>query len=208
MAMERDPKGDAAGREPTTWVTLREASVQSGVSISALRKWYRADKIRSRLDAGPNGRRRLVDLEEVLARTQRPTGEEIVPSPSSSDAMVVPPGTLLVPSDAWEKTLVQLGDLHQADRELAEARERAAKAETERDFLRERLRELQRRIEHLQALVQNVESNRITQTDEGSAMSGDRINESHVEDVEIEWRKESSEKAPDRGFRWSWRGRS
>ena len=38
--------------------------------------------------------------------------------------------------------LDQLGNLHQAGQELAEARERAAKAETEATFLRERLAEL------------------------------------------------------------------
>ncbi len=55
---------------------------------------------------------------------------------------VAPPGTMLVPVDAWDKMLVQLGNLHQAGQELAEARERAAKAETEVRFLRERLADL------------------------------------------------------------------
>lgn len=38
--------------------------------------------------------------------------------------------------------LDQLGNLHEAGRELAEARERAARAETEAAFLRERLADL------------------------------------------------------------------
>jgi hypothetical protein len=37
---------------------------------------------------------------------------------------------------------MQLGNLHKAGQELAEARERAARAETEATFLRERLAEL------------------------------------------------------------------
>lgn len=49
---------------------------------------------------------------------------------------------MLVPRDTWEKILTQLGHLHQAGQELAEARERAARAETEAAFLRERLGEL------------------------------------------------------------------
>jgi hypothetical protein len=49
---------------------------------------------------------------------------------------------MLVPIDAWDKMLIQLGNLHQAGQELAEARERAARAETEATFLRERLAEL------------------------------------------------------------------
>ena len=53
-----------------------------------------------------------------------------------------PPGTMLVPVDAWNKMLAQLGNLHEAGQALAEARERAAKAETEAEFLRERLQEM------------------------------------------------------------------
>ena len=49
---------------------------------------------------------------------------------------------MIVPIEAWEKMLIQLGNLHEAGQQLAEARERAAKAETEAGFLRERLAEL------------------------------------------------------------------
>jgi len=49
---------------------------------------------------------------------------------------------MLVPIDAWDKMLIQLGNLHQAGEQLADARERAAKAETEAKFLKERLTEL------------------------------------------------------------------
>jgi hypothetical protein len=53
-----------------------------------------------------------------------------------------PTGTMIVPVDAWNKMLTQLGNLHEAGQQLAEARERAAKAETEAAFLRERLAEM------------------------------------------------------------------
>ena len=49
--------------------------------------------------------------------------------------------------DAWNKMLNQLGNLHEAGQQLAEARERAAKAETEVRFLRERLAELRQQKE-------------------------------------------------------------
>ncbi len=55
--------------------------------------------------------------------------------------------TMIVPIDAWNKMLNQLGNLHEAGQQLAEARERAAKAETEALFLRERLTELRARDE-------------------------------------------------------------
>jgi len=52
------------------------------------------------------------------------------------------PDTMIVPVDAWNKMLNQLGNLHEAGQQLAEARERAGKAETEAKFLRERLAEM------------------------------------------------------------------
>ena len=54
---------------------------------------------------------------------------------------------MLVPLDAWTKVLNQLGNLHEAGQQLAEARERAAKAETEAAFLRERLAELRSQLD-------------------------------------------------------------
>ena len=54
---------------------------------------------------------------------------------------------MLVPIDEWRRLLNQLGNLHEAGQQLAEARERAAKAETEAQFLKERVRELRTRLE-------------------------------------------------------------
>jgi len=62
------------------------------------------------------------------------------PTPQATTDTDVP--TMLVPVDAWNKMLTQLGNLHEAGQQLAEARERAAKAETEATFLRERLVEM------------------------------------------------------------------
>lgn len=63
------------------------------------------------------------------------------PAPQAPEPQA-PPGTMIVPIDAWNKMLGQLGNLHEAGQQLAEARERAAKAETEAEFLRRRLAEL------------------------------------------------------------------
>ncbi len=43
----------------------------------------------------------------------------------------------------------QLGNLHEAGQQLAEARERAARAETEARFLRERLADVRREMEEI-----------------------------------------------------------
>jgi len=47
---------------------------------------------------------------------------------------------LIVPLEAWQTVLNQLGNLHEANQLMAEARERAAKAEAEAEFLREKLK--------------------------------------------------------------------
>ena len=52
------------------------------------------------------------------------------------------PGQMMVPIDAWTRILEQVGHVHEAGQQLADARERAARAETENDFLKEQLRDL------------------------------------------------------------------
>ena len=66
--------------------------------------------------------------------------------------------TMIVPIDAWNKMLNQLGNLHEAGQQLAEARERAGKAETEAKFLRERLAEMRERSQQLTADSQQPEA--------------------------------------------------
>lgn len=60
------------------------------------------------------------------------------PHPTSEQAAAEPEG-VLVPAETWTRVLEQLGHLHEAGRELAEARERAARAETQVEFLRQQL---------------------------------------------------------------------
>ena len=134
--------GQAGGER---WVTLREASEAAGVSVSALRKAYREERIDSRLEPGPHGEQRIVELGQVLERMGR--GRAPQPAAVRAAEVTAPPGTMLVPQEAWERVLSQLGHLHDAGQQLAEARERAAKAETEAAFLRERLAELRARLE-------------------------------------------------------------
>lgn len=51
-----------------TWVTIAEAEAAAGVSRSALRAWYRAEEIPSRVVPGRHGPTRLVPLDAVVAR--------------------------------------------------------------------------------------------------------------------------------------------
>jgi hypothetical protein len=131
------------------WMTLRQASDAAGIPLSRLRTWVKKGRVPTALEEFPHGTRRIVPLDAVRARARQldqpvveepPTGSPEIPELAA--APETPPGTMLVPIAAWDKMLIQLGNLHQAGQELAEARERAARAETEAAFLRERLAEL------------------------------------------------------------------
>ena len=139
---------------PRDWVTLREASDVTGIPIGTLRKWARREAIPSRLESDGGHNVRLVHLPDVLTRA-RELGRDLTPKPAATTEPEEPsyeavdrrppptvPDTMIVPIDAWNKMITQLGNLHEAGQQLAEARERAGKAETEARFLRERLAEL------------------------------------------------------------------
>ena len=143
-----EPSGSATEAPAGAWVTLRQAHDRTGIPLDRLRVWARKGRVPSRMVDGPDGNRvRLVALDEVRAHAARlgATGARTVVDVRDHDApgvSAVPEGSLLVPLEAWDKMLTQLGHLHEAGQQLAEARERAAKAETEAAFLRERLAEL------------------------------------------------------------------
>jgi len=145
-----------AGQEGN-WVTLREAEAETGIPVNTLRKWIRRADLPSYLEADGDLALRMVDLDAVIARAGE-LGRDIVPASESETDTVesaaptsetapaadppqetLPPDTMIVPVDAWNKMLNQLGNLHEAGQQLAEARERAAKAETEAKFLRVQL---------------------------------------------------------------------
>lgn len=143
------PEGEAEATPPVSegWITLREAEARYGVAIGTIRKWYGKGAISSREEVGPYGPQRLVLASEVEERAGALRGRER-PAEALAGASPTPTsGGVLVPLDAWETMMMQLGNLHQAGQDLAEARERAAKAETEAEFLRERVRELRSQVE-------------------------------------------------------------
>lgn len=86
-------------------------------------------------------------VEFGSSRTPRPTPTpppapdqphaepEPTPPPPPADAV-------LVPLDQWNRIIGQLGNIHEAGQQLADARERAARAEVENQFLKERIRDL------------------------------------------------------------------
>lgn len=130
--------------EPSTddRITLREAEHRFGVRVSTLRGWSRRGSIDAVLTSGPHGEQWMVTPESVAHHLSRKSP----PTASVSRTRTAGPSndgsSMLVPRDAWDKLMDQLGNLHEAGMELASARERAAKAETEATFLRERLTEM------------------------------------------------------------------
>lgn len=63
------------------------------------------------------------------------------PNPTGADGFAQHGGSMVVPLDTWTRILEQVGNVHEAGQQLADARERAARAETENTFLREQLTE-------------------------------------------------------------------
>ncbi len=131
-------------------IPLREASHQFGVSVSTLRSWSRDGKV----DAITTEGRWMVTPGSVAARlSERHSGRSRYTRRKTTRAGRSGPSadgtTMLVPRDAWDKLMDQLGNLHEAGQMLAEARERAAKAETEAVFLRERLGEMRQERDRL-----------------------------------------------------------
>ena len=144
--------------ESAVWVTLKEASDATGIPVGTLGSWARRGTVDSYLEGNGGRKLRIVDLNAVrgrahdLGRPLAPVPIRVVDPADASPAeqrSTAPPALgggdqemMMVPLDAWNKVLNQLGNLHEAGQQLAEARERAAKAETEAVFLRERLADL------------------------------------------------------------------
>jgi hypothetical protein len=163
------------------WMTLKEAEAATNIPSNTIRKWVRKDGVDSYLESDGQMALRMVDLDSVLARAKKlgrtvaeaettepgatePEAEKATEDgPRTADQesgpeLAQPPGTMLVPIDAWNKMLNQLGNLHEAGQQLAEARERAAKAETESMFLRERLAEMRQMTSDLRPQTSDAEA--------------------------------------------------
>ena len=76
------------------------------------------------------------DNKKIESDEQNQTNED----DHSEELQASDENNLIVPLEAWQTVLNQLGNLHEANQLMAEARERAAKAEAEAEFLREKLK--------------------------------------------------------------------
>jgi hypothetical protein len=195
---------DGSGRTPSrrtepsdgsgTWVTLRGAAEQAGVSVSKVRGLYRAGRVRSRKPADwthkESTERHVVTvvLEDVLAQLGSARRETGALDPPPSNDVRTPTATAIDP-DEWSRITAQLEELRRTRDEVAAARERAARAEEERDTLEETLGEIQPRLERLERLSAAVDSTGSSAGD-GNSADGVMIPDP---DVEVEWTVEEPE---------------
>ncbi len=142
----RPSRRAAPASAPEGRITLREAEQQFGVRAATLRTWARKGTIDGVQSGGPRGDQWMVKPESIahhLSRNKPQVSQAGSRTPARRRSGPSDDGSsMLVPRDAWDKLMDQLGNLHEAGLQLAEARERAAKAETEATFLRERLAEM------------------------------------------------------------------
>ncbi len=87
--------------------------------------------------------------ENVNQESEKSISEEKPIDNQKQNVDIPEEGSLLVPLDAWNTVLNQLGNLHEASQQMAEARERAAKAEAEADFLREKLKNTRQQLDEV-----------------------------------------------------------
>ena len=100
----------------------------------------------------------------VVSHSQTPAQQiSDPPAPPPQTSAPVATDSVLVPLDQWNRLLGQLGNIHEAGQQLAEARERMARAETENVFLKERIRDLRAQAEQNQV-------ERDSQTEESQAV--------------------------------------
>ena len=87
--------------------------------------------------------------ENVNQESEKSISEEKPIDNQKQNVDIPEEASLLVPLDAWNTVLNQLGNLHEASQQMAEARERAAKAEAEADFLREKLKNTRQQLDEV-----------------------------------------------------------
>ena len=150
--------------QPLVEVTVSEAVECTGVSNKTIRRWISKGHVPARRVPTVHGDQwvlSLAALEERAAQLGKGVGkqeDDHGQEEGPQEGPHTPPHDWLpVRQEVWEATVAQLANLHEAGRELAEARERAAKAETEVFFLRERLTEMREKIKSEQAQQEKLE---------------------------------------------------
>ncbi len=123
-------KAQQADAALSDWRTLREATEITGIPLGTLRKWCRRETVDSYLESDGELTLRMVEMGSLQARAEALGREQTEPKPAVESPVasrqspensgtrepnpVAEPGTMIVPVDAWNKMLNQLGNLHEA----------------------------------------------------------------------------------------------
>ncbi len=157
---ERRRRSNGSAETPE-WVPVRSAAEEAGISVSTLRNWYRKGLIESRTSNGSSGTQKMVRRVEVLERAHAgkaatATDETAVSvDRDASAAAADDPATSEVPAEqapiasseersaprtTYDADVVAV--VPQLARELADAGERAGRAEARLEFVTAQLNEL------------------------------------------------------------------
>ena len=93
-------------------------------------------------DGRPSHRRGASDPIDLTTPRTSDAPAATGPTFADGESTEAQGGQMLVPLDTWTRILEQVGHVHEAGQQLADAKERAARAETENRFLHEQLKEL------------------------------------------------------------------
>lgn len=174
----RRPESQATVMSDPDWRTLQEASEATGVPAATIRKWARHQNVPTFLEQTEEGYLRYVSMTGIrhwageIGRDIETREIDLEVEEAADDSPAPPEGSMLVPLDAWNRLLNQLGNLHEAGQQLAEARERAAKAETEARFLRERMAELREELEQARTSSSSTAGAPVEQVEPNAGLTG------------------------------------
>ena len=129
--MDEGYAGTGQSEGETYWVTIEESASEAGVPPSTVIAWIAEGSIVSQTASGTDGMVAMVRRSEVVERARRAAEEQS--KAADGQPAVTTPGADLAPL---------LKSLPELIRDLVEAKERAAKAETKLEFVTERLREV------------------------------------------------------------------
>lgn len=127
--------GETEEAAESALIPIAEAARLTGATKKAIRSRVERGSLPAVLEDGVR-KVSLADLARVGLLT-----EDGQPLEQPQRAHEEANGSMLVPLSDWQRLMEQVGNIFELSRELAETSARAAKAETQADFFRERLQE-------------------------------------------------------------------
>ena len=171
------------------WVSIPDAAEISGLSASTLLTWCRAGSLASQVARTDQGEQRVVRLADVVSKVRMP--DPVAGPTVRTSAELVP-------------LMTALPDII---RDLADARERAARAETKVEFLKEQIASLKREGEQAAPppsddLPPALEGQPLQGTIEPEISSSSSLLEEVADSIEEQPTSDEEEPATDASWLW------